>query len=150
MPPRWLSPALPRAVQHDPSWEAVQAYDTLKLAAEAIRSLAAERGGDLAPAERRKELPGYFKSHGSALAAKSLTGGGVWLTGERRLLQALRIGRYQEVRLESALVQLVPVPAPSTDRDKAAFPGSVDLGGGSTRAASRPCTRAYTSMKSCG
>ena len=116
--------------KHDPSWEAVQAYDTLKLAAEAIRSVAAERGSDLAPAERRKELPGYFKSHGSALAAKSLTGGGVWLTGERRLLQALRIGRYEGTMLKSALIQLVPVPAPSTDRDKAASPGLVDLGGG--------------------
>ena len=113
--------------QQEPSWEAVQAYDTLRLAAEAIRSISNERTADLTPGEWRVELLGYFKTHGGALASKSLTGG-VWVPEERRLRQPIRIGRYQGAMLKSALVQLVPLPA--TDVGKAASPGLVDLGGG--------------------
>ena len=113
--------------KHEPSWEAVQAYDTLMLAAEAIRSVGEARTFDLTPGEWRVELLSYFKSHGSALAAQSLTSGGVWFAGERRMRQVVRIGRYQGTMLKSALTQLVPVPGAEANR---AARGLVDLGGG--------------------
>ena len=114
--------------KHEPSWEAVQAYDTLQLAAEAIRAVAEARTGDLMPGEWRVELLSYFKSHGSALAAKSLSSGGLWLPEERRLRQPIRIGRYHGTMLKSALTQLVPIPG--ADGNQAASRGLVDLGGG--------------------
>ena len=114
--------------KHEPSWEAVQAYDTLKLAAEAIRSVSEQRGAGLAPGEWRKALLDYFKSPGIAEAVETLAGGGVWLQGERRRLQPIRIGRYQGTMLKSALVQLVPVPG--LDPSEAGAHGLVDQGGG--------------------
>ena len=46
---------------HEPSWEAVQSYDTFKLAAEAIRTVSGQAGGPLAPSEMRKELLAYLQ-----------------------------------------------------------------------------------------
>jgi ABC-type branched-subunit amino acid transport system substrate-binding protein len=111
---------------HEPSWEAVQSYDALKLAAEAISAVSSQSDGTLAPSEMRKELLDYFNSSGAALTAKSLSSG-VWLQEEHRRQQSLRIGRYQGRMFKSALVQLVPIPGGNDNQTES---GLVDLGGG--------------------
>jgi ABC-type branched-subunit amino acid transport system substrate-binding protein len=111
--------------RHEPSWEAVESYDTLKVAAEAIWAVSASRG-TLTPPEMRKELLAYFNSAGSGLTANSLSSS-VWLREERRRQQPLRIGRYQGRMFKSALVQLVPVSSESGDKIAS---GLVGLGGG--------------------
>jgi ABC-type branched-subunit amino acid transport system substrate-binding protein len=114
--------------KHEPSWEAVQSYDALMLAAEGMNFVSAQHGGQFGPGEGRKDLLEYLKSGGSGRAVKSLPGGGVWLPDERRRELPLRIGRYQGTLLKSALTQLVPVP--NTDPVEVASGRLVDLGGG--------------------
>ncbi len=110
----------------EPSWEAVQSYDTFMLAAEAIRAVAAKEEHPLPPREMRSKLLEYWKSSGAGLIAKSLSGG-IWLKEEQRRQQTIRIGRYQGKMFKSALVQLVPVSGEGDDKTASSL---VDLGRG--------------------
>ncbi len=113
--------------RHEPSWEAVQSYDTLQACGggdkDGFRASPAARSR---LPEMRKELLAYLNSPDSDLTAKSLSSG-LWLREERRRQQPLRIGRYQGRMFKSALVQLVPVSSESGEKTAS---GSLGLGGG--------------------
>jgi ABC-type branched-subunit amino acid transport system substrate-binding protein len=111
----------------DPAWEAAQGYDATRLAIAAARAAAGQVAA-LDLGARRAAARAYLASLDSpARAIASLTGP-LWFTPERGRQQPARIGRFHGTLFESAPVQLVPVPAPSSS-DMAAG-ALLDLGSG--------------------
>jgi branched-chain amino acid transport system substrate-binding protein len=107
----------------DPRWEAAQGYDAARLAIAAARQVTTAE-----PGARRAAARAYLASLDSpAHAVASLTGP-LWFTSERGRQQPTRIGRFHGTLFESAPVQLVPVPTPSSA--ELASGALVDLGSG--------------------
>jgi branched-chain amino acid transport system substrate-binding protein len=110
----------------DPSYISAQGYEAARLAIAAVRATAASGGADVK--SRRASIRDYLVSlNGPANAIPGLNGP-LWFTPDRGRQQALRIGRFQGGRFESAPGQLVPVPHPdAADITSGAI---VDVGGG--------------------
>src|SRR5262249_5195989 len=110
----------------DPSYISAQGYEAARVAVAAVRATQASAGSGLMA--RRAPLRSHLGSlNGPANAIAGLTGP-LWFTADRGRLQALRIGRFQSGRFESAPSQLVPVPHP--DATEIASGDIVDIGGG--------------------
>jgi branched-chain amino acid transport system substrate-binding protein len=111
----------------EPPWEAVQGYDTARLAIAAGRAALAQAGSsDLH--KQREAVRSYLASIDSpAHAIASLTGP-LWFTPERQRRQAARVGRFHDAVFESAPVQLVPVSVP--DRREITSGALVEIGAG--------------------
>lgn len=111
---------------HEPSYITAQGYEAMRLAIAAVRATA---GGAAADMEARREAVREYLSSldGPAHAIAGLAGP-LWFTPERGRIQALRIGRFQDGRFESAPAQLVPVP--SVDAAEIAAKEVVDIGSG--------------------
>jgi branched-chain amino acid transport system substrate-binding protein len=110
----------------EPSYISAQGYEAARLAVAAVRATAASGGAGLKA--RRAAIRDYLISlNGPANAIVGLNGP-LWFTPERGRQQALRMGRFQGGRFESAPGQLVPVPHP--DAAEVASGAVVDIGGG--------------------
>jgi ABC-type branched-subunit amino acid transport system substrate-binding protein len=99
---------------HEPSWEAVQAYDGALLAMAAYRD-ALTRHPDLASLssrERRAAVLASVESFDAPTRAVEGLNGPIWFTPDRIRRQPVRIGRFHAGLFESAPVQLVPVAQP--------------------------------------
>jgi ABC-type branched-subunit amino acid transport system substrate-binding protein len=109
----------------DPSWSAVQGYDSARLAIAAMRDAAAHAEGVQA---RRAAVRGFLASlDGPAHAIAGVTGP-LWFTPARGRDQAVRIGRFVAGLFESAPVQLVPVRG--AEPADLASGAAIDLGDG--------------------
>jgi len=98
----------------EPSWPAVQGYDSAQLAILAARRAGADpgaTGGRLA--ERRATAFKTLSALDSNHALRGVTGP-LWFTADRRRDQPVRLGLFRDGRFDSAPIQLVPVnnPAP--------------------------------------
>jgi branched-chain amino acid transport system substrate-binding protein len=92
---------------HDPVWQATSAYDATRLAIATVRAASANAGSDV-HALRIAALS-YLKSlNGPARALPGLLGP-LWFDPAGGRQQAIRIGRFNRGRFESAPVQIVPV-----------------------------------------
>jgi len=92
---------------HDPVWQATSAYDATRLAIATVRAASASAGSDV-HALRIAALS-YLKSlNGPARALPGLLGP-LWFDPAGGRQQAIRIGRFNRGRFESAPVQIVPV-----------------------------------------
>jgi branched-chain amino acid transport system substrate-binding protein len=97
-----------------PPWEAVQGYDTTRLAIAAARAAMAAPS-DAAPdlRGRREVVRAYLASlNGLAHAVAGVTGP-LWFTPARGRQQAVRVGRFHGALFESAPLQLFPVTTPN-------------------------------------
>jgi branched-chain amino acid transport system substrate-binding protein len=111
---------------HEPSWEAAQAYDAVRLAMAAVRAVLASAPADTAAA--RKAVVAYLASlNGPASALTGLTGP-IWFDLSRVRAQTVRIGRFHQGLFESAPLQLVAVANP--DATALASGEVFDLGSG--------------------
>jgi branched-chain amino acid transport system substrate-binding protein len=110
----------------DPSYISAQGYEAARLAVAAVRATQASAGSDLKA--RRAAIRNYLVSLNGPADAIAGLNGPLWFTPDRGRLQALRIGRFQGGRFESAPSQLVPVPHP--DAMEVASGDIVDIGGG--------------------
>jgi ABC-type branched-subunit amino acid transport system substrate-binding protein len=111
---------------HEPSYISAQGYEAARLAIAAVRATAASGATDIK--SRRTAVRNYLVSlNGPANAIPGLNGP-LWFTAERGRQQALRVGRFQGGRFESAPGQLVPAPHP--DAEEIASGAIVDIGGG--------------------
>jgi ABC-type branched-subunit amino acid transport system substrate-binding protein len=98
-------------IGHEPSWEAVQAYDGAPLAMTAYRD-ALTRNADLASQDARRQRAAVLASIVSFDApTRAIQGlnGPIWFTSDRIRRQPVRIGRFHEGVFESAPLQLLPV-----------------------------------------
>jgi branched-chain amino acid transport system substrate-binding protein len=111
----------------EPSWEAVQSYDSARLAVAAIGAvLAAATVAAPDLKSRREAIRAHLASlDGLAHAVAGLTGP-LWFSPDRGRRQAARVGRYHGALFESAPRQLVPVYNP--DPAEVAANALVDLG----------------------
>ena len=90
-----------------PSWLSAQGYDAARLAITAARH-AAQAGGDIGA--MRQAVRNYLAAlDGPSHAVDGVTGP-LWFTPNRGRIQAVRMGRFQSNRFDSAPVQLVPAP----------------------------------------
>jgi ABC-type branched-subunit amino acid transport system substrate-binding protein len=99
---------------HEPSWEAVQAYDGALLAMAALRRALADHP-DLATADprvRRAAALAALASFDAPTRAILGLNGPLWFTPDRVRRQAVRIGRFFKGVFESAPLQLLPVADP--------------------------------------
>jgi ABC-type branched-subunit amino acid transport system substrate-binding protein len=104
-------------IGHEPSWEAVQAYDGALLAMAAFHD-ALSHNADLAGQDARRQRAAVLASVVSFDApTRAIQGlnGPIWFTSDRIRRQPVRIGRFHEGVFESAPLQLLPV----ADRDPA-------------------------------
>jgi ABC-type branched-subunit amino acid transport system substrate-binding protein len=109
----------------EPSYVTVQGYDSTRLAIAAVRGT--HKPG-LALAARRDAVRAFLTTlDGPAHAVAGLTGP-LWFTPGRGRQQALRMGRFNGTRFESAPSQLVPVRHP--EASEIAGGTAVDVGGG--------------------
>ena len=97
----------------EPRWEAAQGYDAARLAIAAVRAAAQATGASGVQTGRQVALAFLASLDSPAHAMASLTGP-LWFTSERGRQQATRAGRFHGAMFESAPVQLVPVPSPSS------------------------------------
>jgi branched-chain amino acid transport system substrate-binding protein len=102
---------------HEPSWEAVQAYDGALLAMAALRrALAAHPDLATAPiADRRQAVLAAIRSFDAPTTALAGLNGPIWFTPDRIRRQPVRIGRFHAGAFESAPLQIVPVADPDPD-----------------------------------
>jgi branched-chain amino acid transport system substrate-binding protein len=110
----------------EPSWEAIQSYDSARLAAAGIRAALTTAAGDLKG--RREAVRAYLASLDSPAHAVDGLTGPLWFTPDRGRQQPVRVGRYHGSLFESAPVQLVPVT--NADADEIAAGTVTDVGGG--------------------
>ena len=97
---------------HDPTWSAVQGFDVARLAIDAARHAALEAGPDASTTALRAAVLARLASLDSPAHALPGVTGPLWFTPGRGRDQAVRIGRFQSGRFESAPVQLVPAATP--------------------------------------
>jgi ABC-type branched-subunit amino acid transport system substrate-binding protein len=99
---------------YDPSWFAAAGYDAARLAVSAVRDAAAHGlDAETALPALRAGILDYLMSRSSP--ARSVPGllGALWFDGARGRQQAIRIGRFNRGRFESAPLQIVPVTTPA-------------------------------------
>ncbi len=97
---------------HDPVWASVVGYDAGQLAIEALHAVASNAGTVADPNALRAALRNYLITlNGPTQALPGLLGP-IWFDPERGRPQAIRIGRFNRGRFESAPLQIVPVTAP--------------------------------------
>jgi ABC-type branched-subunit amino acid transport system substrate-binding protein len=99
---------------HQPSWEAVQAYDGALLAMAALRRALAQHA-DLAAEDvhaRRAAVLAAVTSFDAPTHAILGLNGPIWFTPDRIRRQPVRIGRFHDGVFESAPLQLLPVADP--------------------------------------
>jgi len=100
----------------NPSWPAVQGYDSARLAIAAARFAVAQ-----APAAdikaRRKAVCDFLASLNSPANAIDGVTGPLWFTPGRGRVQTVRVGRFQDKLFGSAPLQLVPVSKPERIED---------------------------------
>jgi branched-chain amino acid transport system substrate-binding protein len=113
----------------EPSWEAVQSFDTARLAIAAIRAVLATPSA-LAPdlKARREAVRAYLASLDPPAHAVTGLTGPLWFRPDRSRPQAVRVGRYHDTLFESAPLQLVPVS--NADPAEIAAGTVVDVGSG--------------------
>jgi len=113
---------------HEPDYVAAQAYESAKLAIAAVRAAPGKsmRAQDL-PAHRQAVQTYLVSLDGPANAIAGLNGS-LWFTPEHGRQEALRIGRFQSRRFESAPEQLVPIH--NFDAAEVASGAVVDTGSG--------------------
>ncbi len=99
---------------HEPSWEAVQAYDGALLAMAALLDSLARHPdfATLTSRERRASVLASVASFDAPTRAVQGLNGPIWFTPDRIRRQPVRIGRFHAGLFESAPVQLVPVARP--------------------------------------
>jgi ABC-type branched-subunit amino acid transport system substrate-binding protein len=114
---------------YEPTWIAVQGYDTTRLAVAAVRATHVSRG-EASPdlKARREAIRTYLASIDSLEQAAAGLTGPIWFTADRGRQVVPRLGRFHQGRFESAPVQLVPVS--SADRGKIASGALLDVGSG--------------------
>jgi ABC-type branched-subunit amino acid transport system substrate-binding protein len=110
----------------EPSWSAVQGYDSARLAIAAARDAAAHAGPDLRA--RRAAVRGFLASLDGPARAIAGVSGPLWFMPSRGRDQPVRIGRFVNGLFESAPVQLVPVR--SAEPADLASGAAIDLGDG--------------------
>jgi branched-chain amino acid transport system substrate-binding protein len=98
----------------DPVWQATVGYDAGRLAASAVRAAVAEAGDHPDTAKLRAAVLDYLLALNGPERAVSGLLGPIWFDKERGRQQAVRIGRFDHARFESAPVQVVPVTTPDT------------------------------------
>jgi branched-chain amino acid transport system substrate-binding protein len=109
----------------EPNYISVHGYEAALLAIAGVRATAGD-AGDLKA--RRKAIFDYLKTLDGPARAISGLNGPLWFTPEKGRLQALRMGRFEGSRFESARAQLVPVA--NFDPGEIASSAVVDIGGG--------------------
>jgi ABC-type branched-subunit amino acid transport system substrate-binding protein len=99
---------------HEPSWPAVQGYDSAQLAILAARRAGGDSSTTGGLAERRATA---FKTLSALDSAHTLPGvtGPLWFTADRRRDQPVRLGLFRDGRFDSAPIQLVPVDNPAPE-----------------------------------
>jgi ABC-type branched-subunit amino acid transport system substrate-binding protein len=95
---------------HDADWQSVAGYDAARLA---VAALHAAGNGDTAA--RRKAALAYLASLDSPARAISGLLGPIWFDADHARPVAIRVGRFNGDRFESAPMQIVPVTTPSAD-----------------------------------
>lgn len=95
----------------EPSWPAVQGYDSARLAIAAALQARSQEG---LPAKRQAAL-GYLRSLQGPVQAQLGVTGALWFTPERRRDQPVRIGLFHDGLFDSAPIQLVPVANPGVE-----------------------------------
>ena len=96
----------------DPVWQGLVGYDAARLAATAIRSAWRDEAARSDPAKLRAAILAYLQwLDGPEKAVPGLLGP-MWFDEDRGRQQAIRIGRFNHARFESAPVQIVPVLTP--------------------------------------
>jgi branched-chain amino acid transport system substrate-binding protein len=108
---------------HDPLWQAVTGYDAAHLAVDTLKGLAFAGGLNGDTDARRRAVLNYLTSLNSPTQALPGLLGPFWFDAERGRPQAVRIGRFNHVRFESAPLQIVPVTSPDSSElaSKAVF-----------------------------
>jgi len=98
---------------HEPSWPAVQGYDSAQLTILAARRAGADASTDGQLGRRRAIAFQTLSALDSAHPLPGVTGP-LWFTADRRRDQAVRLGLFHDGLFDSAPIQLVPVnnPAP--------------------------------------
>ena len=105
-----------RRYGRDPSWPAVQGYDSARLAVEAARHAGPTISNEPdAAASRRAVARDYVASLNSPATALQGVTGPLWFTADRRREQPVRVGLFHDGLFDSAPIQLVPVGKPSPD-----------------------------------
>ncbi len=97
---------------HDPLWQSVTGCDAARLAIAAARAAAAQ-AATAEPASMRAAVLGFLRSLTSPLQAVPGLLGPIWFDQDRGREQAIRIGRFNAGRFESAPLQIVPVTLPA-------------------------------------
>jgi ABC-type branched-subunit amino acid transport system substrate-binding protein len=99
---------------HDPVWQSVTAYDAGRVAATAVRAVAAAADAKADLHELRIATLNYMLSLDDP--AKALPGllGPLWFDQDHGRQQAVRIGQFNHGRFESAPLQIIPVSKPDT------------------------------------
>jgi branched-chain amino acid transport system substrate-binding protein len=95
----------------DPVWQGTSAYDATRLAIATVRAAAVTAGSDV-HAQRIAAL-NYLKSLNRPVRALGGLLGPLWFDPAGGREQAVRIGRFNGGRFESAPVQIVPVTTPN-------------------------------------
>ena len=100
---------------HDLDWQAVAGYDAARLASAAVRSVAAKVGANADTASMRKAALAFVRSLDSPDRAIPGLLGPIWFDADHSRTVAIRVGRFNGDRFESAPMQIVPVTTPSAD-----------------------------------
>ena len=96
------------------SWLSVQAYDSARLAIEAIRAAMANKAAADVRSRREAAFAYLASLNGPSRAVAGLLGP-IWFTPDRGRSLAIRMGRFSKGLFESAPVQLVPVPTSAAE-----------------------------------
>jgi branched-chain amino acid transport system substrate-binding protein len=99
----------------DPVWQATAGYDAARLAVATVRGAATAAGNNANVGALRAAAMTYLKSLNSPTAALQGLLGPIWFDETRGRQQAIRIGRFNRGRFESAPLQIVPVATPNSE-----------------------------------
>ncbi len=100
---------------HEADWQSVAGYDAARLAVRAIRDTTAKGGAAGDVAAMRGAVSAFMILLNSPERALPGLLGPIWFDSDHSRPVAIRVGRFNGGRFESAPMQIVPVSTPSAD-----------------------------------